>query len=789
VPYAYNYISRDNSLYALDDVDSPRSYDEFDFAELTDWQASNAGVTIEITNREYALFYVFKLLSNNSNTVAFQLNNVVVGGVNVTGFNNMNLVGHALAKCSSTITVNTTLSVSSSLVSQSSSSSQTTVVNPDVQTAVRSGTVVVNKNKSAVITSAYGNGTYVKYNAINSYSSGDQILIFGTGLTGFNYTTSPATVQYATPQMFTVSNSTAGYVEPTASYSYILSPSADQISKPFQQYSGENLTASLAFSITGHLQNPIYVTIPVIADMNRIFTSWATRMSLDTTPQVFREIDEVSTPSWPMARLIHSISAGVEDTIDKYSLIARTDPTNQPGFVAVDDTYNKSYLVDPDIALPKYYDWLLQFVGQTRSHTSIYSNKSADYEASIKVRCATTANITIATALNNGDTLDGVTLSTDDKVLVKNQSTASQNGIYIVGSSPARWSKMPASSASISSVSPVTPSVGFAQFTTSAAHGFSIGDAVVIAGVTPSGYNGQYLVQSVPTTTTFVVETTAVGSATLSSATAKRAVDTTTPDKIFVREGTVNKMTMWSASDASWPVIGTDSITFAIQQVAAKAATTNNITISTALNNADTIDGITLATGDYVLVKNQTTASENGVYQVASTPVRIANLPATTSLSSGFRVYVWGSGTTNSETMFTLDEDGVVGTDSLAFTSTTKPFAWDDSDDFKFWQLSTKYLGYKAGSLEALEETVKRYLIGDKQVLVTLNPPFEFIVYTLRDETPGIYYTSSEITSSEVIGNALAIVKPMGFVVTHSALSAFDTFIIGTSTIGTGRVG
>ena len=51
---------------------------------------------------------------------------------------------------------------------------------------------------------------------------------------------------------------------------------------------------------------------------------------------------------------------------------------------------------------------------------------------------ATTANITIATALNNGDTLDGVTLSTNDRVLVKDQSTATQNGIYIVGSSPAR---------------------------------------------------------------------------------------------------------------------------------------------------------------------------------------------------------------------------------------------------------------------------------------------------------------------------------------------------------------
>src|SRR5262245_59400381 len=42
--------------------------------------------------------------------------------------------------------------------------------------------------------------------------------------------------------------------------------------------------------------------------------------------------------------------------------------------------------------------------------------------ATPRVRVATTVDITIATALNNGDTLDGVTLATGDRVLVKDQS-------------------------------------------------------------------------------------------------------------------------------------------------------------------------------------------------------------------------------------------------------------------------------------------------------------------------------------------------------------------------------
>lgn len=56
----------------------------------------------------------------------------------------------------------------------------------------------------------------------------------------------------------------------------------------------------------------------------------------------------------------------------------------------------------------------------------------------LPVRVATTAAITIATGLNSGDTIDGVTLVTGDRVLVKDQATASQNGIYEVGVTPER---------------------------------------------------------------------------------------------------------------------------------------------------------------------------------------------------------------------------------------------------------------------------------------------------------------------------------------------------------------
>ena len=48
------------------------------------------------------------------------------------------------------------------------------------------------------------------------------------------------------------------------------------------------------------------------------------------------------------------------------------------------------------------------------------------------VKAATTADVSLNNSLEAGDVLDGVTLAHNDRVLVKNQDTTSQNGIYIV---------------------------------------------------------------------------------------------------------------------------------------------------------------------------------------------------------------------------------------------------------------------------------------------------------------------------------------------------------------------
>ncbi|RVG91429.1 hypothetical protein [Sinorhizobium meliloti] len=51
------------------------------------------------------------------------------------------------------------------------------------------------------------------------------------------------------------------------------------------------------------------------------------------------------------------------------------------------------------------------------------------------VRAASGSSILIATGLENGDTLDGVTLVTGDRVLLYGQTSAAENGVYVVAAS------------------------------------------------------------------------------------------------------------------------------------------------------------------------------------------------------------------------------------------------------------------------------------------------------------------------------------------------------------------
>ena len=105
-----------------------------------------------------------------------------------------------------------------------------------------------------------------------------------------------------------------------------------------------------------------------------------------------------------------------------------------------------------------------------------------------------------------------------------------------------------------------------------------------------------------------------------------------------------------------------------------RAATTANVTLASDLENGDTLDGVTLATGDRVLVKNQSTGSQNGIYvvKVSGAPDRSTDCDIAAELTSNFAVFV-EEGTANADQGYVLTNDGAitVGTTALTFTQFT----------------------------------------------------------------------------------------------------------------------
>lgn len=96
-----------------------------------------------------------------------------------------------------------------------------------------------------------------------------------------------------------------------------------------------------------------------------------------------------------------------------------------------------------------------------------------------------------------------------------------------------------------------------------------------------------------------------------------------------------------------------------------RAATTANLA---ALSGLLTIDDVVLASGDRVLVKDQTTAAENGVYVAsAGAWTRSEDANSAGDLTSGVQVPV-EQGTLNADTVWILTTDGAITIGTTALT-------------------------------------------------------------------------------------------------------------------------
>ena len=101
-----------------------------------------------------------------------------------------------------------------------------------------------------------------------------------------------------------------------------------------------------------------------------------------------------------------------------------------------------------------------------------------------------------------------------------------------------------------------------------------------------------------------------------------------------------------------------------------KAATTSHINLANQVEAGDILDGVTLANGNRILVKNQNAPEDNGVYIVANNgaPTRATDYNTVGEVDAGDFIFV-ESGTANAKTgWIQTNTITTLGTDPIAFT-------------------------------------------------------------------------------------------------------------------------
>jgi len=100
-----------------------------------------------------------------------------------------------------------------------------------------------------------------------------------------------------------------------------------------------------------------------------------------------------------------------------------------------------------------------------------------------------------------------------------------------------------------------------------------------------------------------------------------------------------------------------------------KVATTGNVNLTSDLQNGDTIDGVSISTGQKILVKSQSDATQNGVYKVVAsgTASRDPDYDNISELAGG--IFTIQSGSTQADFIYlcTSDNTGTLGSVAVNF--------------------------------------------------------------------------------------------------------------------------
>ena len=189
-----------------------------------------------------------------------------------------------------------------------------------------------------------------------------------------------------------------------------------------------------------------------------------------------------------------------------------------------------------------------------------------------------------------------------------------------------------------------------------------------IAGLTPTDSN--FIVGD---GSNFVTESGATARTSLGLGT----IATQAANNVAITGGSITGMSAPSgSSDVTTKSYVDDLVAGLKTRIITRVATTANINLSNALENGDTLDGISLATGNKVLVKNQTDATENGIYLVAASGAASRDPDFNTVDELAGQLVIVQEGTTNQDTIFlcTTDTGGSIGSVNIVFTQVQPAF-------------------------------------------------------------------------------------------------------------------
>ena len=214
------------------------------------------------------------------------------------------------------------------------------------------------------------------------------------------------------------------------------------------------------------------------------------------------------------------------------------------------------------------------------------------------------------------------------------------------------------------------------------------------------------------------------------------ATDAATASKLVKRDGSGNAKVAVPTDAAHIATKGyVDSARQGLDvKASVRVATTAAINLSTDLQNGDVIDGVTLVTGDRVLVKNQGTASENGIYVAVASGAASRSSDAngtadTGELTSGTFTFV-EAGTVNFDSGFVVSTDGTitVGSTGITWTQFSGAGSFEAGDGLS-----------KSGTQVNVNVTANRTAITADAIDISANYVGQSSITTLGTITTGIW--------------------------------------------------